>query len=33
MELKKQSIRSNILVKAHNVIVDKDEVNTMSKLW
>ena len=33
MELKKQSIRSNILVKAHNVIVDKDEIITMSKLW
>ena len=33
MTLKKQSIRSNMLIKVDNEVVSKDEVITMSQLW
>jgi len=33
MKLTKQSIRANMLVKVHNIVMSKDELITMSNLW
>lgn len=33
MKLTKQSIRSNMVIKAHNIVMSKDELITMSHLW